>query len=109
MGSEAGPRQPPREDEVVFLQGPLEDLGRGRALLGARQVEPPGHAKFVRARADQFGAAAFTQEQAECLADGYMEAGITDPNANVDVTQLMDVFTQCGVSMEDLGNLGAGA
>lgn len=50
-----------------------------------------------------------TQEQAECLADGYMEAGITDPNANVDVTQLMDVFTQCGVSMEDLGNLGAGA
>ncbi|MBK6858461.1 MAG: hypothetical protein IPG97_18390 [Microthrixaceae bacterium] len=69
----------------------------------------PGDQMMRDALIQGFTMMGLTQEQAECLADGYMEAGITDPNANVDVTQLMDVFTQCGVSMEDLGNLGAGA
>jgi hypothetical protein len=57
-----------------------------------------------------FQSAGFTAEQATCLADGYIEMGITDPeaSADIDVMGMMDLFSQCGVSMEDLGELGAG-
>ena len=48
-----------------------------------------------------------TDEQATCLADGYIELGLTDVNASPDVTQMMDLFTECGISLEDLGNIGA--
>ena len=40
-------------------------------------------------------------------ADGYIELGLTDVNASPDVTQMMDLFTECGISLEDLGNIGA--
>ena len=59
------PRQPAREDEVVFLDGGLQNLRSGFALLRPRQVEAPGDAKLVGPGADQFGAAALAEEQAE--------------------------------------------
>jgi hypothetical protein len=55
-----------------------------------------------------FTSIGLTTEQATCLADGYIELGLTDVNASPDVMQLMDLFSQCGVSLEELGNLGAG-
>jgi hypothetical protein len=54
-----------------------------------------------------FTSAGFTTEQATCLADGYIELGITDEGASPDVMQLMDLFTECGVSLDDLGDIGA--
>ena len=57
-----------------------------------------------------FQSAGMTAEQATCLADGYIDMGLTDPAAaaELDIMAMMDLFSQCGVSMEDLGNLGAG-
>lgn len=55
-----------------------------------------------------FTSIGLTTEQATCLADGYIELGLTDVNASPDVMQLMDLFSECGVSLEELGNLGAG-
>jgi hypothetical protein len=57
-----------------------------------------------------FQQAGLTAEQATCLADGYIDMGLTDPaaSADIDIMAMMDVFTQCGISMEDLANLGAG-
>lgn len=55
-----------------------------------------------------FESAGFTTEQATCLADGYIDMGITDPEASgdIDIMGMMDLFSQCGVSMEDLGQIG---
>ena len=49
-----------------------------------------------------------TQEQAECLANGYLEAGFTEPEDDIDPNTMLELFSACGVSMEDLAGLGAG-
>ena len=56
---------------------------------------------------------AFTQmgldeTQARCLADGYVEAGLVDPNngGDIDMSAIFDLFGQCGISMTDLAELG---
>ena len=54
-----------------------------------------------------FVAAGLSTEQATCLADGYLELGLLEPGASPDFTQAMDLFSECGVSMEDLGRIGA--
>src|SRR5690606_22320624 len=60
-----------------------------------------------------FESAGLTSEQATCLADGYIDLGLTDPEnmddaADLDVMEMMSMFSQCGISLEDLGELGAG-
>ncbi|NLD77830.1 MAG: hypothetical protein GX643_14315 [Acidimicrobiales bacterium] len=57
-----------------------------------------------------FESAGMTTAQATCLADGYLDLGITSPDAgeNLDIMAMMDLFSQCGISMEDLGGIGAG-
>ena len=57
-----GPRQPPRQDEVILLDGGLEDLGGERALFGAGQFEAAGDAEFIGACTDEFGVAAFAEQ-----------------------------------------------
>ena len=60
-----GPRQPPREDQVVFIDRRLQDLGGEFSLFGAGQFEPAGDAEFVGPGADQFGIAPLAEKQAE--------------------------------------------
>lgn len=47
--------------------------------------------------------AGFTEEQASCLLD---ELDINDPAAFNDTTAILNVFTQCGISLDQLGQLG---
>ncbi len=60
-----------------------------------------------------FESAGLTNEQATCLADGYIDLGLIDPDnvdaaEDLDVMEMMTMFSQCGISLEDLGELGAG-
>lgn len=45
----------------------------------------------------------FTQQEAECLLD---RIDFTDPGAFTDTQQLLDVFTECGISLDRLAQLG---
>jgi len=56
---------------------------------------------------------AFTQiglnpTQAGCLADGYIELGVTDPNATPDYSKILGLLETCNISLSDLAELGAG-
>lgn len=52
-----------------------------------------------------FKSAGLTNQQAECMADGYEKLGITDPesSADFDYTKILGLFDDCGVSLSDLG------
>lgn len=49
--------------------------------------------------------AGLTEQQANCLADGYSSLGLTDPSsaANFDPSKFVDLFDQCGVSPSQFG------
>ena len=53
------------EDELAILDGLVEDAFDGGFQVGADEFEHPGDAKFIRAGADEVGAAAIAEEQAE--------------------------------------------
>lgn len=55
---------------------------------------------------DAFVQVGLTTEQATCLADTYLEMGLTDPEAETDPMAMLDAFTECGISMEDLATMG---
>ena len=52
-----------------------------------------------------FIAAGLTKKQAECLANGYEDAGLTDPghSGNFDYTKIQGLMSKCDVSFSDLG------
>lgn len=59
---------------------------------------------------DGFVQAGMTPEQSTCLADTFIDMGLTDPDntADMDIMAMMDAFSECGISMEDLVSLGGG-
>lgn len=54
-----------------------------------------------------FKSIGLTDEQATCMADGYIDLGFTDPNADptaaADYTKILEVLDTCHVSLTDLG------
>lgn len=50
-----------------------------------------------------FESAGLTEEQAQCVADGYIEEFGTDTGSATDYTAMLDLFTACDVDLMDLG------
>lgn len=50
-----------------------------------------------------FESAGLTEEQANCVADGYIEEFGTDAGSATDYTAMLDLFTACDVDLMDLG------
>lgn len=83
------PGEPPTEDEL--LTPPTDDLEfdgtiRDQAVLGLTQ-------------------AGFTEAEATCILESL---DISDPAAFQDTTALFNVFTDCGISLDRLAQLGGG-
>lgn len=49
-----------------------------------------------------------TQNQATCMADSYIDLGLTDPEAQPDASSIFDILAKCNVSLTDLSGGAAG-